>query len=444
MAGVDAARAADGSRPVRVLYSFPHRLGAERICSTAWYQVTGLAQAGASVTVMAHSVRRPLPAGPQQHATLARGRLSLPFRVLGPLRTLALHDRIVAHRLAALAGQVDIVHLWPQGALRTLQVARTLGLPTVLERPNAHTRYAYEVVQRECARLGVTLPAGHEHARNDRVLAREEAEYALATRLLCPSDFVARTFLERGFDAASLARHRYGYDEQVFRAAPRLPAGTQPFTVLFAGGCAPRKGLHHALEAWLRSGACRDGRLLVAGAFVPGYREHLAGQLGHPSVQVLGHRTDMAALMQRSDALILPSIEEGSALVTSEARGCGCVLLVSEAAGAVCRHMVEGLVHPVGDVVQLARHIDMLHGSPALLEALRQASLAGAAALTWRAAGEVLLDVYRQTIAAQARPPASAAAGGCLRGIAGPGTLRLDGLIHRTGAAAVVCHAGRS
>ena len=58
--------------------------------------------------------------------------------------------------------------------------------------------------------------------------------------------------------------------------------------------------------------------------------------LAHPSVRVLGQRNDVPELMRQSDIFVLPSIEEGSALVTSEARGSGCVLLVSDAAGAVC------------------------------------------------------------------------------------------------------------
>ena len=36
---------------VRVLYSFPHKLGADRICYTAWQQVNGLSAAGAQVIV---------------------------------------------------------------------------------------------------------------------------------------------------------------------------------------------------------------------------------------------------------------------------------------------------------------------------------------------------------------------------------------------------------
>jgi len=36
---------------VRVVYSFPLRLGADRICYTAWQQVNGLAAAGADLVV---------------------------------------------------------------------------------------------------------------------------------------------------------------------------------------------------------------------------------------------------------------------------------------------------------------------------------------------------------------------------------------------------------
>ena len=65
---------------------------------------------------------------------------------------------------------------------------------------------------------------------------------------------------------------------------------------------------------------------------------------------------------------VLPSIEEGSALVTSEARGCGCVILVSEVAGAVCHHDENALIHRVGDVEALTRHITSLHADRDLLE----------------------------------------------------------------------------
>jgi len=385
---------------VRVLYSFPHRLGAARICHTAWQQVNGLLNAGASVLVFPGSLSRELQPGAVIRPTLARGRFRIPYRVLGTERACALHDWIVSERLQRLAGKIDIVHTWPLGSLRTLKTAARLGIPTVLERPNAHTRFAYEVVRKECEKLGVVLSPGHEHAYKPRVLAKEEAEYDAAFRLLCPSDLVVQTFLDQGFSRERLTRDQYGYDESVYHSGQQVRDDRRGLTMLFVGGCAPRKGLHYALQAWLRSPASRNGKFIVAGAFVPGYAEKLSSMLAHPSVEVLGHRSDVPELMRRSDLLVLPSIEEGSALVTSEARASGCVLLVSDAAGAICRHMENALVHRVGDVDQLTEHLTLLDANRDLLEKLRGASLNTADEITWKAAGRKLLSAYKETIAA--------------------------------------------
>ena len=60
--------------------------------------------------------------------TLARGRWRIPYRALGRVNALALHDRIVARRLSKLGGQIDVVHTWPLGALETLRTARRMGI----------------------------------------------------------------------------------------------------------------------------------------------------------------------------------------------------------------------------------------------------------------------------------------------------------------------------
>jgi glycosyltransferase involved in cell wall biosynthesis len=387
------------NRRMRVLYSFPHKLGAQRICHIAWQQVNGLVAAGADVLVFPGVLHKPPPKGAKAHQTLALGKLRISYKLLGTKHACALHDYIVARRIAKMAGQIDIIHTWPLGALRTLAVAKRLRIPTVLERPNAHTRFAYSVVDKECRRLAVSLPRRHEHAYQEDVLLREEEEYESACRLLCPSDFVVRTFLDEGFPSDKLVRHTYGFDPDVFFPNNQAANRQRGLTVLFAGVCAVRKGLHFALEAWLRSPAHREGTFSIAGTFIPAYAEKLSHMLSHPSVRVLGHRTDVPELMRKSDILILPTIEEGSALVTSEARASGCVLLVSDASGAVCMHMKNALVHQPGDVKTLSEHITLLHENRGLLESLRACSLSTVHEITWQAAGKTLLSAYRKTLA---------------------------------------------
>jgi glycosyltransferase involved in cell wall biosynthesis len=382
---------------MRVLYSFPHKLGADRICYTAWQQVRGVAAAGVDVLLFPGALSRPVPDSVDVHPTLARGRLRLPYKLVGKLRALALHDRIVARRLEKLAGQIDVVHVWPCGALETIRAAKRLGIPTVLERPNAHTRFCYEVVAAEHERIGIQTP--HlEYQQNNDVLLKEEAEFDACDFLLCASDFAARSFLDRGFSEERILRHQYGFDEHAFFPAAPLRGSGKKFTALFVGVDAVRKGLHLATEAWLSSPACKNGTFLIAGPLTEEYRNRFASDLAHPSIVQLGHRHDVAQLMQNADILLMPSIEEGFGLVCAEAMGAGCVPLASTACTEMCRHMENALVHKAGDVKTLAQHITDIYQSPDLLANMRAGALRSCADWTWTNAGRVLAGAYEKAI----------------------------------------------
>jgi glycosyltransferase involved in cell wall biosynthesis len=382
---------------MRVLYSFPTRLGTTGIGTTAWHQVAGLAEHGVEVTLACGSLERPLPPQVRVVETLRPAGVKIPYRLVGLDRAMRLHDRRAAALLRRLAPAVDVVHAWPLGAERTLATARALGVRSLLERPNAHTAFAVGAVEAVRRELGLGEDPTSPHARRPERLAREEREYAAADRLLCPSDFVARTFRDAGVPGERLLRHRYGYDPVRFGADGRDER--RPFTVGFVGRGEPRKGLHLALRAWLQSGAAPHGRFVIAGAVDPDYREALDPLLAHPSVEQHGHVADPAALMRSFDVLVLPSLEEGSALVTYEARACGCVLAVSDRAGAACTDGVDALVHPAGDVAALARQLRALATDRALLARLRSAGVAGADELTWSQAGRVLAGAYAATLA---------------------------------------------
>ena len=383
---------------MRVLYSFPTRLGTTGIGTTAWQQIAALAEHGVEVTAACASCERPLPAGVRLVETLRPAGVKIPFRALGFDRAVRLHDRRAAAVLRRRRGELDIVHAWPLGAERTLDEAHRLGIPGVLERPNAHTDFAFTAVERARREIGLAPDTSSPHARRPDRLAREEREYARADRLLCPSDFVADTFRDAGVPPERLLRHRYGYDPARFGAGDRDDDDDRPFTAGFVGRGEPRKGLHLALRAWVDSGAAEGGRFVIAGAIDPDYRAVLGPLLAHPSVHEHGHVGDPAALMRSCDVLVLPSLEEGSALVTYEARACGCVLVVSDHSGAPCTDGVDALVHPAGDVHALTAHLRALAADRELLERLRAASLAGARDLTWSQAGKALIDAYAATL----------------------------------------------
>lgn len=347
------------------------------------------------MTVLSGSVGRDFPKDVSTRSTLAAGNIRLPIRYLGTARACRLHDWIVARWLQRNAADIDLIHGWPLASLQTMRVAKRLGIPFLLERPNAHTAYAYEATALECDHLGIDLPTNHDHSFNEDFLNQEEEEYEMADFLLCPSEFVAETFRERGFKDNRLLRHQYGFDDIRFSAkSQNFTNSSKGLVMIYVGVCEPRKGLHYALKAWLESGAHHNGKFKICGAFVPGYAEKLQPMLDHPSVEVLGHRKDIPELMKECDLFVLSSVEEGSALVTYEAKGSGCVLMVSDAAGAVCEHLVDAMVHPIRDVATLSAQISHLNRDRQLLADLRQSSIESAKKLRWKDAGVRLAEIY--------------------------------------------------
>lgn len=387
---------------INVLYSFPLRLGTIGTGMTAWHQVTGLLGQGVRVHLYAGSCEKDIHGLNSLRETLVPWGAKLPIKLLGVKRAAALHDMIVARALSRShkRSRIEIVHCWPSGAKETLKVARDLAIKTVLERPNTHTLYAFDVVRQECEKLGIKLNRSHSHAFDLHRLSHEEEEFELADRLICPSEFVAKTFLNLGFRKEKMALCQYGFDTSRFGFPPINSVRNKewPFSVAFLGSCEPRKGLHYALRAWTDSAAANKGSFYICGKFIPKYRELLADMLGHPSIQEIGYLDDVTTILHKCHALVLPSIEEGSAIVTYEARACACVLLVSEASGAHCRHMHDALIHKVGDMDSLRRHIDMLASDKALYARLQENSVAGLDNLTWERATETLLDIYRRLL----------------------------------------------
>ncbi|AYG03709.1 glycosyltransferase family 4 protein [Gryllotalpicola protaetiae] len=400
------------TRPLTVFYAFPHALGEAGIGWTAWNQAAELAAAGHRVHVFAASVSRPVPQAASVQTTLQRGRVRMPHRAIGRERAFELHDLLAARALRRVAAgeHVDVVHGWPLNGRRTFAAAASLGIASVREVPNTHTEHAYQVVAAEYRKLGLEQPRGKSHTRSESRLAREQAEYETATALLTPSGAVRQTFVDRGFAPARLLRHRYGVRPEAVRPhTPRAP-GTGLHAV-FLGRCDPRKGLHYALRAWLDSAAAGRGRFTIYGDFLPAYRAALAPLLDRTGVEVAGFTGDAGAVLADADVLLLPTVEEGSALVTYEAQASGCVPLVSTAAGADLVEGATGLTHRVGDIVTLTAQLDRLERDRGELERMSRAASARATELGWAAAAERLAGAYREAVWLQAGAPGAAGAG---------------------------------
>lgn len=389
----------------RVLYSFPHPLDRPGIAQTALQQVLGLERLGLDITLMCTSVGSvTLPSRLTVHQTMVIAGRRIPHRAIGVQRAYDYHDYRVARWLKKYGPQVDLLHAWPRGCLRSLGTARAAGIAALRESPNPHTASVMRASVEAAADAGVPLPPEHSHAANPLVLAREEAEYRAATAVLVPSDYARAEFVAEGFPAARLLQHRYGCDLRRFPARAPGPS-KRPFRAVFLGRGDPTKGLHVALEAW-KLAALPAAEFLIAGEILPAYERALSEWLVLPGVRTVGFIRDVSAFLLDADVLILPSWTEGSALVTIEAQASGCVPLVSEASGALGRSGVDFLEHPVGAADVVAAQLRELASDPARLAGLSAQVTSRREFLSWDTAAQSLLRCYRSAVVMAAEPAA--------------------------------------
>ncbi|CAN5685520.1 hypothetical protein BH10ACI4_BH10ACI4_16450 [soil metagenome] len=255
-------------------------------------------------------------------------------------------------------------------SLKTGQELQARGCRMICDRGSSHQRYQERIVADEYRRWGVDRPV-----TDDRDTVREEKIYAVADMITVPSSFAARSFIEEGVSPDKVKVIPYGVRLEQFVRTGEPPVDR--FEVLFAGSVSLRKGVPYLLEAFARLRHPAK-RLRIAGSLHPDMQS-VMGRLPQDQVEILGpvSQPKLAELMSTSHVMVLPSIEEGLALVQGQALACGCPVLASTNTGGedLFSDSVEGFIVPVRDVDALLDRMQRLADDPALQQRMSEAAL---------------------------------------------------------------------
>jgi glycosyltransferase involved in cell wall biosynthesis len=221
----------------------------------------------------------------------------------------------------------------------------------------------------------------------------------MADWLVAPSEFVVRSLIEVGLPREKIILVPFGVDVDRFR--PRQAAvSSRPFTVLYVGQIALRKGLQYLLEAW-RGLDSTGARLRLIGPIAEEAGRWLLDKyagLYEWIPNIPNH--ELHHYYQDSDLFVLPSLAEGSALVSYEALASGLPCIVTENSGSVIRDGVDGLVVPPRDVYGLQRAIIEFRDNVELRLTLGRAARRRAEDFSWTRYRARMRDVYLQIWAA--------------------------------------------
>jgi glycosyltransferase involved in cell wall biosynthesis len=266
------------------------------------------------------------------------------FKYFNPLRN-------IGETVARLrAGRFDIVHSHGYRAdLIGFAASRYLGLPIV---STCH---------------GFISTDSHLRAYNrlDMILLR------YFDRVIAVSEQIKTDLIARRVDAMKIhvitnaVREESGLDAARIRAKGRMRLGIaeEEFVLGFVGRLSDEKGLHHLLEAarrWSPSD-CRWRLVLVGEGPQRGALEQAVRNFGlSDRVIFTGFQTDTSEWYPVMDALVLPSLTEGTPMVLLEAMANGIPVIATSVGGvsAMIANGFNGILVPPADV-------------PKLLEAMR-------------------------------------------------------------------------
>lgn len=283
-------------------------------------------------------------------------------------------------------------------ALRSGRRAHQMGARYVCDRGSTHIRVQNELLRQEHERWG--LPYQDIDART---VALEEAEYAEADLITIPSSFNKRSFLQQGVSEHKLKVLPYGVNLTRFQPVAKPQSGE--FNVLFVGAMSIRKGVGDLISAFKQVVHPRKSLTFVGSAPPDMIATLTRAGLWSDAFKVMGHvpQEKLKDIMSRAHVKVLPSIEEGLALVQAQAMACACPVIATSHTGAedLFEDGVQGFIVPIRSPLALAEKMQLLADSEELRDQMgQQALLRVQRAGGWQQYGQAAYAAYESLIAA--------------------------------------------
>lgn len=220
---------------------------------------------------------------------------------------------------------------------------------------------------------GVPFASDRNNVLEQFVLRCERAAARRTDCLITNADAIADDYLSRGIGRPEQYTTVYsGIHLDRFRdATPADDLAGEGVCIVMVGRLADGKGFEDLLAAVDRLEHERLSVYLVGdGPLHDSLQQEIRKRELSDTVEMLGYRTDIPAILAASDVFVLPSYREGTPRVITEAMASGLPIVATDIAG-VPEQVADGksgfLIEP-GDVETLADRLEQLYSSTTLRE----------------------------------------------------------------------------
>jgi len=299
-----------------------------------------------------------------------------------------LFDKLAVRKIK----KCDIFVGWSSFSLHCLRKARELGAITVIERGSSHIVYQQEILREEYEKFGLKFKGA-----DSRIVKKEIQEYEEADYISIPSLFAKRTFLEKGISDDKLIYIPYGVDLSEFR---QISKKDNVFRVVYTGRMSLRKGVHYLLKAFFEL-KLPNSELLLIGALDDEMKPFFKKYQG--CYKWIGHQpqNELYKYYSQGSVFVMPSIEEGLAMVQAQAMACGLPLISTINTGGqdLIENGKEGFIIPIRDIEALKEKILFFYENPKKCKEMGQAAKRKVQqGFTWDDYGERVVKAYKEIL----------------------------------------------
>lgn len=298
-------------------------------------------------------------------------------------------DHAAAQRIPS---DTDVYVGWSSKSETGIARAQEYGATTVLERGSAHIEVQRDLLKEEYERFGKQTSLPHPE-----IIEKEKREYEAADYIAIPSTFVRRTFRERGIPESKLIQVPYGVDLDSFSPVEKRD---NTFRVVYAGSMSLRKGVHYLLHAFAELDL-PNAELWLLGRKTPEvgpFFEKYGDSFHH-----LGHKPqeELYEYYSQGSIFVLPSIEEGLAMVQAQAMACELPLVCTENTGGqdLIEEGEQGFVVPIRDAEALKEKILWCYENQEQCREMgRSARRRVQDSYSWSDYGDRIINAYQKVI----------------------------------------------
>jgi glycosyltransferase involved in cell wall biosynthesis len=264
-------------------------------------------------------------------------------------------QRIVEHGL----GDANTIYGFNSACLELFEYAKDRGIRCILDQTLADYSLVYKLLLEEEQRWqGWSLTPFSVSDSDIDLMQREHHEQNLADDIICGSSFVKDSLINRGVDANKITVVALGRFKEE-KLIQRQPLGQSPqeqadeLRILFVGSVGLRKGIPYLLQALRQIKSKIPFTCKIVGS-VEIKPERVAEY--SDVCEFLGRvpRSEVKYLYTWADVFVLPSLCEGSAMVTYEALSLGVPIITTYNSGSIVRDGIDGSIVPVRDIDAIA------------------------------------------------------------------------------------------